>query len=37
MEAAITAVAGRNRALSCKELEELIWEIGVESAIQEIH
>ena len=37
LEAAITAVAGQNRALSCKELEDLIREIGVESEIQEIH
>ena len=36
LEAAITAAAGKGRPLSCEELEGLIREIGIESAIQEI-
>jgi hypothetical protein len=36
LEAAITAAAGRGRALSSQELERLIDEIGIESTIQEV-
>ena len=36
LEAAITAAAGKGRALSSPELERLIDEIGIESTIQEV-
>lgn len=36
LEAAITAAAGKGRAFTPEELESLIREIGIESAIQEV-